>query len=722
MFRLALVLSVPSLLAAQSVDFSYAFATPHRITIARPSASEKTLLDLEPGTLTEAWTYEDLRNQPLAIFKTPRTQWRVRLKPLVDAQPFSASTWTRGERYLPMLDNRYERQGVNVRLEAIGGQSAALVRVVASNAGAVPHNLAVECEVVGGGWVAHNPAWMDPGRDPDALVATQGDRADRVLMLAVGAASYPTDRMKMTLAWNLAPGETRSGWIVRPYKAYQEELPKLRLHNWAGEFAAGVAEWKALLQRSARVEIPEDGALNGFYAGLADLFIMREPIANGYVGVTPGTEVYRAVNPFEPAIAALAMDQLGYHAEAADGLRVHIDMQAADGNWADPTGWAHHMWGTSGMKAWAAMEHYRLTGDRAYLEALYPHLLRCSRWQEKQRQRTRILADNARPPEYGLMPRGMGDGGLMHGKDYFGVFYTHNILAVYADKLALEAAEILGKRENTAELREIYQRGCADLLASLDAGAIEESGYRWIPGSAGDASGSRWGVLYALFPTELLEPRHALIDGTVRKMQQALSPGGQPINTGWMADGAWVAATLDNLAEALLRRGEADRATGYLYSTLNHATPLYSWCEERGQEAGTKKISGDRQHLWTPLAVVRYTRDALVYEQGETLHLAAGTARTWLEPGKSVAIRGASTHFGDVSYRITPDSGRGVLRAEIEPPTRRPASRIVLHLRHPQHAALKRVLVNGKPWSDFDAQAETVSLPVTGPIKVEAIY
>ena len=42
--------------AAPKVDFSYAFATPHRITIGRPDASDRTLLDLQPGSLGMKWT------------------------------------------------------------------------------------------------------------------------------------------------------------------------------------------------------------------------------------------------------------------------------------------------------------------------------------------------------------------------------------------------------------------------------------------------------------------------------------------------------------------------------------------------------------------------------------------------------------------------------------------------------------------------------------------
>ena len=43
------------------------------------------------------------------------------------------------------------------------------------------------------------------------------------------------------------------------------------------------------------------------------------------------------------------------------------------------------MWGASGLKAWAAMEHYRLGGDRAFLAELYPRLVANSGWQEGQR-------------------------------------------------------------------------------------------------------------------------------------------------------------------------------------------------------------------------------------------------------------------------------------------------------------------------------------------------
>ncbi len=383
-----------------------------------------------------------------------------------------------------------------------------------------------------------------------------------------------------------------------------------------------------------------------------------------------------------------------------------VSQQGPDGNWADPLGWAHLMWGSSGMKAWSAMEHFRLTGDKSFLAAVYPRMLASSRWQNQQRKRTRVLVNGEKPLTYGLMPRGMGDGGLM-GEDgsFYGVFLPHNILAVYADALTVEAAEFLEDTANLPALKQIYQEALEDLLQALERGAIKEEDYRWMPGVPGKTVGSRWGTLYAAFPCRLLPPDHPLVTGTIRKFESNLSPGGIPVNTGWMKNGMWVAITLDNLAEVLLQRDEADKAARYLYATLNHGTPLYTWCEERGQEPGAKECTGDRQHLWTPLAVGRFIRDALVMEDGGTVHLARGTDRTWLGSGEPVGVRGMPTHFGRLSYALRYDRAASRVQVSIEPAQKFQAH-ITLHLRLPEGLRIKSL--QGLDGAHLSAEDSTI--------------
>jgi len=117
------------------IDFSYAFSTPHRITVARPDSGDKTLLDLEPGVLRMAWSYESLATYPFGAFVTPPANWTVKITPRIDGHAFAKSTWTRAEGFLPVLSNVYEDANGTMALEVVGGASAAIVRVTMHNTG-----------------------------------------------------------------------------------------------------------------------------------------------------------------------------------------------------------------------------------------------------------------------------------------------------------------------------------------------------------------------------------------------------------------------------------------------------------------------------------------------------------------------------------------------------------------------------------------------------------
>jgi hypothetical protein len=663
------------------VDFGYSFATPHRLTVAVPNSPNKTLLDVSPGYFRMAWTYEDLSHFPLFAFLTPTTRWELKLVANIDGQPFAKNTWTRIKGYFPALDNTYMDGRGMMKLEVVGGVMAAITRITVTNTADRPHVFALVCEKPGH-WAGMNPGWVDPSEPANLLLAGWLDQADRVLVLGLGADEYiARSATTLCMSWRLNPGESRTGWLIRPYRAYAPDIATLTGLDWEDLYQQGLNVWRSLLDQALQLQIPDTSVLNAYKACLCDLFVMREPLADGRIVGTPGTEVYRAPNSYEAGIVAIALDQVGLHGEAEAGYKIPLSLQEVDGNWTEPKGWAHLMWGGSGFKSWVAMEHYHLTGDLDYLRKVYPRMVASSRWQDHMRAKTRTPQNDELT--YGLMPRGMGDCGLKDGDDLYGVFIPHNIWAVYADKLALEAACILGRNDDLPELERIYQTGLGDLLRVMDRGAIKEKEYRWIPGVPGKTSGSRWGVLNALYPCGHLAPDHELIEGTLRHIEAQLSPGGIPINTGWMTDGMWVAITLDNIAEAHLVRGNGDVAAEYLYSMLNHGTPLYTWCEERGQEPYTEKTSGDRQHLWTPVAVVRTIRDSFIMERGTELHLGLGISRSWLASGMPVGVTEAATHFGQVTYQLTYDLNTEKITGHIEFPNRSTMTTASLSIRLP---------------------------------------
>lgn len=706
-----LLLAVLSLSAAAEtpapqVDFGYAFGTPHRVTVAPPDSGDKTLVDCEPGKVTLSWSYDTLLTFPVGNFFGPQTQWKLVLQPVIDGKKTEASRWTRLDGWLPALSAEFVHPAVKTTLEVIGTPRAAVVRVVVANQDqAAGHRAAVECGVAGN-WKGVLPAFVDSGREEnarDALVAGWMARADRVLVAALGGDTYPLAANVVAPTVELPPGATKVIWLVRPYRVYESMLPELRQRDWAQEFADARAWWHKLIERAARLQLADEGVRRAYYAALADIFIMREPVPGDYLATLPGTELYRGANPIEAAIAGVVLDQAGLPVEALDGYRLSLDTQNYDGSWSEPQGWMRTFWGAAGFKSWFVWEHYLLTRDRGFLAHVYPRMLANSRWQEHARQRTRVLSNGEKPVNYGLLPRGMGDGGLKNDDSLYGVFLPHNIWATYADQLTAEAAAELGHRDEAAEVRGYFETARADLVDTLRRGAIAENGGQWIPGVAGKTSGSRWGALNATFPTRFLAPDDALVTGTIRKMESKMSPGGIPIHLGWMEEGMWVAIAADNLAETLLLRGDGDASARYLYAVLNHATPLYSWCEERGPEPGAVKTTGDRQHLWTPVAVARLVRDCLVFEDGDTLHLARGADRSWLARGP-LGGSGLATHFGPVGYTFTVDEP-GRVRGEITlTPGRQPA-RLQAHLRLPQG---RKIAAVDDPAARVLADGETI--------------
>ena len=680
------------------VDFGYAFAYPHRITVALPDSGNKTLVDCSPDGAILGWAVDDLAHLPDASFKAPVTQWHLNLTATVDGRPLAGWKWHRLNGWEPTPEGEATDVQVAAKMTIAGTSRAAVARIRFTNQDlAKPHEVVFRADVPGH-WTGLNPAFVDAtGRaaELDCLLAGWRDRADRVLAVAVGGRTVSLTANAIGASMELQPGESGELTIVRPYVCWESMLPEARSRDWRREVEQASAIWQALIGRAARIELPDEGVRNAYYAGLADIFVMREPAPNGYITTVPGTEMYRSVNPIEAAIASVGLTQAGLTSEALDGYRLSFDQQNFDGCWADSPGWGHDCWFCSGFKSWFAMEYYRDTGDRDFLKAILPRMLASSRWQARARARMRRGSPDS--DNYGLLPPGMGDAGLKNGDSLYGVFLPHNIWAVYADQLTAEAAAEVGSPDEISEAQAIADRGKVDLVRALRRGAITEEGHQWIPGVAHLTSGSRWGAVNAAYPTGILPLNDPLIDGTLWKLQAHMSEGGLPLHTGWMEDGTWVAISLDNLAETLLARGDSDGFDHFLYAVLNHGTSLYSWCEERGSERGTTKTMGDRQHLWTPASVVRGIRDGLIWDEPGLLDLARGADRSWLIRGP-VGGRQLQSRFGPVAYLVRADLGSGKVEGWVQLNPQRLPKTLRVHVRLPAGRAFRLAGPSGGIW------------------------
>jgi hypothetical protein len=116
-------------------------------------------------------------------------------------------------------------------------------------------------------------------------------------------------------------------------------------------------------------------------------------------------------------------------------------------------------------------------------------------------------------------------------------------------------------------------------------------------------------------------------------------------------------------------------------------------------------------------------RNMLVMELGDTLWLARATPRAWLEQGKKIAVKNSPTYFGAVAYEIVSDVDNGKISATVEMPSRKAPKEVILRFRHPKAAPIKSVMVNGKEWTDFNKDKETIALKgLTSTVTVTAWY
>jgi len=654
------------------VNFDYAFGAPHRITLSRPSASEKTIFDVSDDIVRIRWGWGNLKDKFPLSWQIVPMDITLDLKILVDGKPAVYNKWERANGGAPMPVMYGTACGLKYTVTAVAANGGCLIKFSINNTGDTPHEF---CAVLThtNGWVVSNQGWVD-GENTDILLTMNYERADRIIAVGSGADSYPlpiggsvaggapmggaeyinsagTNYPKSMLSrFDLESGQSKHGFIFLPYRDYFENAGKIRAYDFENLMNESKNEWDEYLSKGTEFIIPDDGAAHCYKSCLADLFVMREELADGYTGVSNGTEAYRSVASGEPALAAMIFDKMGYSEESLSDMRVYFDGQNDDGCWAYSKGWEHDMWGVVYNKALLAMEHYKLTRDTEFLREIYKRMKRSSLWNHSVRQKSRT---DEKSPFYGLLPRGMGDCGLMNGSDYYGVFYPGNFMAVAADRLTLEAAMILGEENDIKLFEEVYQTAKSDLIKSVKNNSIKEDGIEYVPGIAGADNSSLFGCLFAYYPAELLDKDDPLIQGAAQLLEtRKKSEGGLPIGTGWMKNGLWAAMALDNIASAYLRMGEYDKACAYFYPVLNHASPFATWCEERGAEKNATEKGGDMQHLWTPVAVCQFMRDMMIMERKECLRIACAAPREWLAAGQKIGVKNARTHYGKLDFAI----------------------------------------------------------------------
>ena len=448
-------------------------------------------------------------------------------------------------------------------------------------------------------------------------------------------------------------------------------------------------------------------------------------------GTHPGSKPDRPLGHFSDGLGCLT------HAVGPDGAGGHMD--------------AVHCMGP-GAIMFTLAEHFRLTGDLAWLKTNAPRMKANAEWILRQR---RLLASNL-PGGQRLWSKGLQpahvvtpDSLSMHMQYYETEAYYWLAVKAMTEMLArIDPAE--GVR--LAAEAEAYRK---DLVAAIDRSIaltpvvpVRDGTYHsfipfapYVRGFAAGAWGWRrcqghvgaiyWDTVQSadplLSPAGLLSPGDPRVQGHLDVLEDRLllenekvaarTPGFDP-EQDWFAHASWqYQCGLERHANIHLA---ANDAPNFLRSMFNQYAVDIMPGEYTFREHTT---TGPPDKLFEESCFLERFRMMLVMEEGDVLWLARATPRAWLEQGQRIAVRHAPTHFGPVGYEIISDVEHGRLMATVTLPSRNPSREVVLVLRHPTAAAIASVKINGKDWTGFDAVRGWVRLRgLSGQARVEVTW
>lgn len=421
--------------------------------------------------------------------------------------------------------------------------------------------------------------------------------------------------------------------------------------------AAARDRWETLLAQGAEFTTGNAKLDSLYRTSLINVFLLRTKYAGvGDSGsdlyvLKPGARIYDAFWYRDGAYLSAALDVASHLSEAEKSLRLFWQTglpgnfgayeQQQNGSWQMPL----EEYDGQGQAMWALVHHAQFSGDRAWFRKVYPNLRRGAAWIRDAIAQTRFVTeDGTRPIYYGLLPSGEGEA-IGEGYNYY-----HDYWAVFGLDSALEAAESLGETNDASWIRQTREQFRADLLASIHQ-AFEQVGQgAYIPATPYtiNTKFDIWGSIAALYPTRFLDPHDPMITRTLDLMRQHAV---EDEYTFFIRRKIWTYITVDWAMCYLLRDDLANFHQLY-DGYVAHSSATNAWIEEIFLD--TRIGTGDMPHGWAAAQYVHMHRNALVFEDGDMLHLCRGAKEEWI--GNGITVKRATTQFGTVNFQLSRSS------------------------------------------------------------------
>ena len=523
----------------------------------------------------------------------------------------------------------------------------------------------------------------------------------------------------------------------------EEEIAHLRGIDFDEEVRRTERYWQGRINEGAKIQVP-NLLLNDFIrAQFWHIAITADKDVHTGLSMLPAATFHYRVCANEACHQIRSLDLRGYKELAEQYLEPFIQLQGTrplHGRFRSSEGVFHGLRVKEGVDyqtfnynldhgfvLWMLCEHYRLTGDRAWLERVAPNIIAGCDFITRERQATKLTDDRGRKVwQYGLLPPGH-----LEDNPEFLHWYAVNAYACRGMMDAVAVLSEIGRPEADRVRREAYEYLTdvrrAVRQSMLLSPVVNQGDGSYIPfqptrcllrgRDLGWIRDSLYGPIHlidcGIYPPHSPEATWILQDAENNVFVSRERGLGIDTEKWWFSHGGMtLQPNLVPTPIVYVKRDEPERAIRCFYNTL--AASVYedvrAFCEWLPAQFGR----GGGPFYKTPdeSAFVVWLRYLLAAEDEGRLTLCPAAPREWFADGEEIVVENLPTYFGEVSFRILSQIEKGEVRADVRPPSRNRPEELCLRVRHPARKPIRSVHVNGRAHIGFDSVSELISLPL----------
>jgi hypothetical protein len=492
----------------------------------------------------------------------------------------------------------------------------------------------------------------------------------------------------------LPPFGSREVYVATPFGASttHKRLQELARQDGAASFDQAVNEMRDRLGAVAfqmPAGVAREAALT-FHTAAGQILINRDGPA-----LQPGPRRYTRSWIRDGAIMGAALLRIGDFGALPNFIRWYAPFQRKDGfvpccvDRNGPDWLVEH--DSHGQLIYGVMESYRFTGDRTFLQAMWPHA-------RKAAAHIQDLCASHLTTEYHTVAKKACRGLLPESASHEG-YLAHPVHSYWDDFWALRGlkdtvtmASILGHSRDAKHFAEVATKLQECLRTSIRE-VIADKKLNYVPGSV------EWADFDPTATSNAVTLLQGMADLPARELSAMFDTFVHDFRRKHRGEMPWTNYTAYEIRiiGALVHLGKRAEALELLEFFLKDRRPRHwnQWPEISWKNPRSPGHLGDVPHTWIASEYMLVFSGLFAYEReaDDALVIGAGLDEKWLSAKGGVSVKGLPTWHGNLDLALHQDS-RDVLHVTLSGKMRRPNGGFVV--RPPGEKIIHSFTVNGR--------------------------